>query len=494
MIHGVKLSEVVTPLQPHQRRLLDKLKASGGALALHGVGSGKTLEYIAAQDELGVPADFVVPAPLQQNLAKEYVKHTAGKPDDVRVRSYEKAVRGGLNTDGLVVFDEAHRGRNAGTGASKLLREARKAPYRLLGTGTAVYNQPWDLAAPLNAAAGAPVVPDDPGLFKEKFVGKEAIKPGFWNRVRGMKPVEVPVLKNRQALIDAAKGYVDVHKGGVGPDFPRRVDEEFDVPMSEKQHQMYRFHEGPMPWYLRAKIRSGLPMSKQESQELNAFQGALRQTSNTPRPYVEGMSDDEENENTPKIQMMVKNLLASRQKDPNFRGVVYSNYLSGGLNPYSRALQAAKVPHNLFTGETAAKDRDRIVNEYNDGKSPVLLISGAGSEGLDLKGTKMVQLMEPHWNRSRLEQAVGRGVRYKSHAHLPENEREVRVQRYFSAFPKTFANKLRLTTPDKTVERYMHDTATQKGRLADEINAALQEASDAGPLQKKSMKLGGLTG
>lgn len=489
----MKLADVSTPLQGHQQRIIDKLKASGGVLALHGMGSGKTLEYIAAHDALGTPAEYVVPAPLQQNLQKEYVKHTGAPIQDARVRSYEKAVRegvGNLDTSGLVVFDEAHRGRNNGTGAAKLLREAQKAPYRLLGTGTAIYNQPYDLANPLNAAAGSNVVPTDPSEFKNTFVGSRTIKPGLLNRIRGMKPVEVPALKNRQKLIDAATGYVDVHKSGTGPDFPRRVDEEFDVPMSDKQHDLYRFHEGPMPWYLRAKIRAGLPMDKQEAKELNAFQGALRQTSNTPRPYVDDMSDEEENENTPKIQMMVRNLLEQRKKDPNFRGVVYSNYHAGGLHPYARALRAANVPHNLFTGETAEKDRARIIQEYNEGKSPVLLVSGAGTEGLDLKGTKMVQLTEPHWNNSRLDQAIARGIRFKSHSHLPENEREVRVQRYFSAFPKTLGNKLHLTTPDKTVERYMYDMSNTKSELANQMMGALQEASDRGPLHKIAARRG----
>jgi SNF2 family DNA or RNA helicase len=123
----------------------------------------------------------------------------------------------------------------------------------------------------------------------------------------------------------------------------------------------------------------------------------------------------------------------------------------------------------------------------------VLLVSGAGTEGLDLKGTKLVQLMEPHWNNSRLDQAIHRGIRFKSHEHLPENEREVRVQRYFSAFPKTLGNRLHLTKPDKTVERYMYDMSNQKSELANQMMEALQEASDKGPL-KKEPSLGGVAG
>jgi superfamily II DNA or RNA helicase len=210
---------------------------------------------------------------------------------------------------------------------------------------------------------------------------------------------------------------------------------------------------------------------------------ALRQVSNTPRPYIDTMSDDEEFEVAPKIRRMADNLRAAKEKDKNFRAYVYSNYLGGGLHPYSRALDRAGIKYNLFTGETAPKDRARIIQEYNDGIAPVILASGAGSEGLDLRGTKLVQLMEPHWNDARLEQAIGRGIRYKSHAHLPEDERKVRVEKYYSVFPDTLATKLRLKKKDRAVEQYMREMSDVKGQLARQIMQAMQEASDKGTSQ-----------
>lgn len=483
-LHAVKAAELLTELQPQQQRVVDKVRASGGLLALHGVGAGKGLASIAAREGLGVPAEYVVPAPLQENIKKEFVKHTGEVPGDVRVRSYEKAVRSGdLNLDGLVVFDEAHRGRNPGTGAADLQRKAREAKYRLLLTGTGVYNQPQDIAPLLNAAAGGPRLPQNPSQFKSLFVGEKELKPGWFDRLRGLEPVKVPVLKNKKKLVDAAVGYVDVHKSGTGPDFPGREDVEHHVPMSPRQLELYKYLEGQMPWYLRAKIHAGLPMTKREAQELNAFQGALRQVSNTPRPYVDTMTDDEELTVAPKIQRMVENLRAAQRADKNFRAYVYSNYLGGGLHPYARALDKAGIKYNLFTGETAPKDRARIVQEYNDGLAPVILASGAGSEGLDLKGTKLVQLMEPHWNDARLEQAVGRGIRYKSHAHLPDPERKVRVEKYYSVFPDTLATKLRLKKKDRAVEQYMREMSDVKGQLARQIMQAMQEASDKGTSQ-----------
>jgi superfamily II DNA or RNA helicase len=496
MIHGVKLADVRTPLQPHQQRVIDKLKASGGLLVAHGVGSGKTLSSIAAADALGLPIEAVVPAPLVANYEKELAKHLDKMPDDARIRSYEKAVRDkDINLAALAIMDEAHRARNAGTLISKdVAGQVAKAKARLLLTGTPVYNQPYDLAALLNTAAGRKVLPDDPALFKKTFVGEETIEAPLLERIKGRvlgHPVDTVTrqkLINRQFLVNAAKGFVDVHKGG-GEGFPDRVDETHHVEMSPGQHKMYEFHSNQMPWYLRAKIRAGLPLDKQESRELNAFQGALRQASNTPRPYVADMSHEEEAEHTPKIQMMAKHLKEMHGKDPNFRGVVYSNYLNAGLEPMSRALQKHGIPHNVFTGEVSKKQRDQMVKDYNSGKVPVLLVSGAGSEGLDLKGTKAIQLMEPHWNESRINQVIGRGIRYQSHAHLPDEERKVRVMRYMSTLPKTLAQKSGLNyitgqKPPQSVEQYMKSMSDDKERFSNQIASALQEASDLGPLRK----------
>lgn len=494
-----KMAKVLTDPKEHQTRLVDKLRASGGVLVAHGLGSGKTLSSINAKDELGVNSEVVVPAPLQANYDKELVKHLGKRPEDVRVRSYEKAVRDGdLDTSGLVVFDEAHRGRNAGTGAAKLFDKAREAEYRMFLTGTPVYNQPADLANLLNAAAGRKVLPDDPNLFKQTFVGEKTVEAPLWDRLKGRvlgHPVDTethPTLINRERLVNAAKGYVDVHRGG-GEGFPDRIDEEHHVTMSPEQWKYYRFAEGQMPWYLRAKIRAGLPMDKKESKELNAFQGALRQISNTPRGFSTELTDDDEHKHTPKIQKMVEHLLDARKSDPNHRGVVYSNFLDSGINPMSRALTRAGVPHSVFTGEVSPAHRAQMVADYNSGKTPVLLLSGAGSEGLDLKGTKTIQLMEPHWNQSRIDQTIGRGIRYGSHAHLPEKERKVRVMRYFSDPAKDIDDRLGTLVgmkPKKGIEDYLFHMSNEKDRLTREIADALQEASDAGPLQKRAARMG----
>ena len=64
----------------------------------------------------------------------------------------------------------------------------------------------------------------------------------------------------------------------------------------------------------------------------------------------------------------------------------------------------------------------------------MLVITKAGAEGLDLKETRSIVIIDPTFNPSSIEQIIGRGVRYKSHEHLPVADRVVNV--YFMELVK----------------------------------------------------------
>jgi superfamily II DNA/RNA helicase len=102
--------------------------------------------------------------------------------------------------------------------------------------------------------------------------------------------------------------------------------------------------------------------------------------------------------------------------------------LAGGV----RFVLTAGIGYREFTGEMAGVERDKAVKDYNANRIRALLISGAGGEGLDLKGTSLVQMLELHWNKARLLQAAARAVRRGSHSHLPEDKRRVKVLNYLA--------------------------------------------------------------
>lgn len=195
--------------------------------------------------------------------------------------------------------------------------------------------------------------------------------------------------------------------------------------MDDEQEKVYRYVNRSVPLSIRYKVRHNLPPSKAEAAQMNAFLNTVRQVSNTPEMYQK-----ENPEPGAKLKEAVRRLREMRDKDPHFKALVYSNYLDSGVRSYARLLDKLHIPYNLFDGSLSKNKKQRIVDDYNKGTTPIILGSGSASEGLDLKGTKLIQILEPHWNNSRIEQVIGRGIRYKSHEHLPPEERKVLVQHF----------------------------------------------------------------
>ena len=56
-----------------------------------------------------------------------------------------------------------------------------------------------------------------------------------------------------------------------------------------------------------------------------------------------------------------------------------------------------------------------------------MIISSAGAEGISLTGVRQVHIMEPYWNVSRLDQVIGRAVRYCSHKDVIKSKHQSSV-------------------------------------------------------------------
>ena len=147
--------------------------------------------------------------------------------------------------------------------------------------------------------------------------------------------------------------------------------------------------------------------------------------------------------------------------------LIYSNYINGGCIPIALALEEIgirrygdnqkslfsnppvsdyKIPgtdynakYVMITGDPnysgtasnkkelkACTDSDNVKGE----KVKVIIISKAGTEGLDFKNIRQVHILEPWFNLNRADQTIGRAVRNKSHCDLPFKERTVQVFLY----------------------------------------------------------------
>jgi hypothetical protein len=468
-----KSADVVTHLQPHQKRVVQRIQQPDqpGLVVAHGLGSGKTLTSIKAQDALRMKAEAVVPASLQANYRKEISKHTKGKRPPIKVRSMQNAVvKDEPPNSPLLIVDEAHRARDP---ASKTYNVLSKniSQKRLLLTGSPFYNHPADIAPLVNLAAGDKILPQDRQEFEERYIKQRFIKPSLIARMRGIRPGTEPGINPHRAkeLREKLQKWVDYYEGNK-ENFPDVTKEDIKVMMDPKQLKIYDALMGKAPLWVRMKVRAGLPPTKAESKQLNAFLGAVRQASNSTGPFnTKGEAID------PKIQRAFEELKKELDSNPRSKAVVYSNYLDAGINPYKKRLDEAKIPYGEFTGVMPKLQRDELVKKYNKNELRALLLSSAGGEGLDLRGTRLMQVLEPHWNDEKLHQVEGRGIRYKSHEHLPKEERKVKIQRFLATRPRSgVLEKMRLKGSGYGVDEYLTQLSERKERLNDQFRDLLQ--------------------
>ena len=66
----------------------------------------------------------------------------------------------------------------------------------------------------------------------------------------------------------------------------------------------------------------------------------------------------------------------------------------------------------------------------------IIMISPAGTAGINLSNVRQVHIMEPFWNYIRVDQVLGRAARMESHIALPEGERNVEQYLYLAMLPE----------------------------------------------------------
>ena len=116
-------------------------------------------------------------------------------------------------------------------------------------------------------------------------------------------------------------------------------------------------------------------------------------------------------------------------KPPLKKTVVYSLFAQNGIESFAKFLDdnGLKGQYEMLSSKQSTEEQRQIVARYNQNKNKILLLYPEIMEGVDLHETRQIHFLEPIANSSHFEQVKGRAVRYKSHAKLPEDERNVSV-------------------------------------------------------------------
>lgn len=469
-------------LQEHQQRIADRITGGDNRLLVyHGLGSGKSLSALAAAEAAkkvyGDDYGIVVPAALKGNFEKEVNKFTTDS--DPEIMSYTGLGMGKqfAKPPQTLIMDEAHRLRNpSGAAAQAASRQARSAHNLLLLTGSPITNSPTDLANLMSLLNNQKMSPEE---FEKKFVGHKKVFPGIINWFRGVKPGDAPVVKNEKLLRSMLHGKVD-YQPSKTPEGVNVDEKVVPVPLSPAQQKIQQAIRTKIPPGFLWKLDREFPLSRDELAKLNSFLTGLRQVSISTRPFRADKDPEKAFEQSAKLQQAFKDLQETLTSDERKKAIIYSNHIDAGLAPYAAALAKNNIPHAMFHGGISARERQKAVNEYNEGKLRALLIGPAGAEGLSTRGTSMIQLLDPHWHESRSQQAKGRGLRFDSHRDLPEELKNVAVRRYISSSEDpSWVGKLMGYQRERTGDEILEHLAQEKEMLNDKFREILKQEGAA---------------
>ena len=186
----------------------------------------------------------------------------------------------------------------------------------------------------------------------------------------------------------------------------------------------------------------------------------------------------------------------------NSKGIVliYSGYIDGGIVPIALALEhigftrygaksktlfktkpykdgdyapMKKFTYSIICGEkTLSPDNNEEIealthNNINGEKIKVVMISQAGSEGIDLKNIRQVHILEPWYNMNRIEQIIGRARRNCSHKELPLEERNV----------EAFLHCTTLNTNIESMDMYLYRLSEKKSIKICKVSRVLKSVA-----------------
>ncbi len=436
----------------------------GGILADE-MGLGKTLQMIAVllavkKEKTAGTSLVVCPAALVYNWVEEFErfapeltvdaitgnqetrsqKIACAMQNDVIVTSYDLLKRDIDQYEGLnflyEVIDEAQYIKNHTTAAAKAVKVI-KSEHKFALTGTPIENSLSELWS----------------IF-------DYLMPGFlYGYETFRKEFELPVVKNndedamKRLQRMAAPFILRRCKNDVLSDLPDKMEESRYVQLEEEQRRLYDAQVVHMQEMLARQDKEEFSRNKLK---VLAELMKLRQICCDPSLCFEGYKGE-----SAKLESCME--LIDSAVDGGHRILLFSQFTSMIAILQERLTQKG-VKFYTITGSTAKEKRVQMVKEFNEGDTPVFLISlKAGGVGLNLTGADVVIHYDPWWNLAVQNQATDR-------AHRIGQTRKVTVYKLIVR---------------RSIEEKIQKLQETKRSLAEQILDA--EAADIGSMTKEEL-------
>lgn len=284
---------------------------------------------------------------------------------------------------GLHFVDEAQYIKNHNTQAAKAVK-AINSEVRFALTGTPIENS-----------------------LAELWSAFDFIMPGYlFNYTRFKNTFESPIIgKKDNAAIKALQSSTAPFilrrlKKDVLNELPDKTETVLTADMESEQRKLYTANVSN----LRKSVQSGLGSEKTDRVKILALLTRLRQICCDPSLVYDNFKGK-----SAKLEQCVE--LVESCVNSGHKILLFSQFTSM-LDIISQRLDKMGISYYTLQGSTRAKERIRLVNEFNANDVKVFLISlKAGGTGLNLTGADIVIHYDPWWNVSAENQASDRAYR-----------------------------------------------------------------------------------
>ncbi len=465
-------------LNKHQLQPLTKLTSKPkqhGILVYHKTGTGKTLTALNIIRTLQKPTIIVIPTDLHNVWLNEIQKYNLLNINNyITFTNYKNLILPNNINDYIIIFDEIH---NVSSIYSDSLQKKLNNAYKVIGlTATPIYNNDIDLRIIINIVGGKEILPIYNNTFIEKFYNidyKNALVCGwliplfYSNTILGTihsilmnTNLDKNETRNRKSKINEyIKMYYNLftelgipilyHENILNfiPLFlPYLSIIMFSMPLAScimkfKKPNISKIYDTIKDYisYYDTKKDSNYPVIQSENivytnyntKQLQVWLDLLKDSINIEDfkkmeskqtldmnlfdTYINvGLKIGNEF-NTDKFYKII-DLIKNEQT------VIYSSYSKSINTLYSFLLK-----NNIKTSILKTTNFNQALLDFKNKKIQVILLTPEFSEGISIFGARQLHILEPVNNYAKYLQIIGRVIRYKSHSHLPINQRNISI-------------------------------------------------------------------
>jgi superfamily II DNA or RNA helicase len=376
----------------------------------------------------------------------------------------------------LLIIDEVHNMiSETGTYYETLYDVIKKAPgdlRLLLMSATPIFDKPIEIALTMNLLLPKKHELPTGNAFINTFIKMKMTPKG-----------PIYSTKNLDKFKELVRGYVSYYRGAPPHVFPRTELHIVKCKMSNKQLKLYNKV---------VKKEFTDPGDYVNEDISNSFFIGTRMVSNFMYPNkqigLEGFDSLTDGDFTKeKLAIYSPKFLKILRRIKRCQGTVfvYSNFKEfGGIRPFVRMLEHYGYHNYRFDGPGRKRfaiwsgDEDPMYKEEikavfngkdneNGSQIKIIVTSPAAKEGVSFLRIQEVHIIDTYWNWSRLDQIIGRSVRFCSHKDVEYEKQLVKVYIYLAVHP----------TLKISIDQHIMQIAINKKQINGDFERCLKETA-----------------